>query len=86
MNETTVLEKNPEMTSRKYLKSIIIDPAGITLNELASEIYNSVDGTTSVGEICSKIAKEYDVDENECKQDTYDLLNELLELKALTIK
>ncbi|MBU2659401.1 PqqD family protein [Bacillus cabrialesii] len=85
INESTVLSKNPEMPSRKYLKSIIIEP-GITLNEMASDIYNHIDGKMSIHDICSKIVNEYDVDYQTCLEDCMELFEMLIEHEAIKVK
>ncbi|AKE25831.1 D-Aspartate ligase [Bacillus sp. LM 4-2] len=85
INESTVLSKNPEMPSRKYLKSIIIEP-GITLNEMASDIYNHIDGKVSIHDICSKIVNEYDVDYQTCLEDCMELFELLIDHEAIKVK
>ncbi|REJ07943.1 PqqD family protein [Halobacillus trueperi] len=86
IEKTLILEKNNEQKSRKYLKSTIIEPAGITLNELASDVYNNIDGKNTLEEICQRITSEYNVEMDECINDVTGLVKELIELEAIKVK
>ena len=85
ITENTVLVKNPEISTRKYLKSTIIEP-GITLNEAASSFFDLVDGNLSLGDICREMQTVYDADFEELFTDTSELAVALLEQNVLLTK
>ncbi|HGE7613864.1 PqqD family protein [Bacillus thuringiensis] len=85
LNENTVLIKNPEKSSRKYLKSTIIEP-DITLNEVASDIYDLIDDNKDINEICKEFMNIYDVDYDTCYKDLTALIDQLIEQDIIRSK
>lgn len=85
LNENTVLTVNSEVSTRKYLKSTIIEP-GITLNEAASSFFDLVDGIRSLGDICREMQNTYDADYEVLLTDTSELAEALIEQNVLLTK
>lgn len=85
LNESVVLTKNPKISTRKYLKSTIIEP-GITLNEAASSFFDLIDGTRSLGEICREMQTEFDAEYETLLEDTAELAEALLAQNVLLSK
>lgn len=85
LNENTVLIKNPQNSTRKYLKSTIIEP-GITLNEAASSFFDHIDGNRTLSAICREMEAEYDADYETLLKDITELAESLVEQNVLIIK
>ncbi|MBB5356413.1 hypothetical protein HNR43_002397 [Anoxybacillus mongoliensis] len=85
ITENTILIKDQSKSSRKYLKSTIIEP-DITLNEIASDIYNYIDGKNNVKDICNLLIKEYNIDYETCLKDTLELIQQLIDYKIIYVK
>lgn len=84
MYKDTVLKKNPNNVERKYLKGIIVEP-GLSLNQVASDFYEKINGELTFLSIATQISKEYDVSINDCINDLETLTTQLLE-KELVFK
>lgn len=76
--ETLVLQVSSDITWRSYLKSVVIEP-GFALNETAAAVFTRIDGVRTVGEIADEVAKEFEVDPAECRDDVRELVAELFE-------
>lgn len=64
---------------------LILDSGGLELNQTAESVWMLCTGSTSVADIISQIAEEYDADEDEIRADVVELLEELEGLGALEI-
>jgi hypothetical protein len=49
------------------------------LNAVASEIWRMLEKPKSVGEICTALRDDYEIDESTCHQEVVDLLSDLKE-------
>ncbi|MFD1888417.1 PqqD family protein [Paenibacillus wenxiniae] len=85
LNETTVLEVNPEVSTRKYLKSTIIEP-GITLNEVATSLFEKINGEKTLSEICKDMMGEYEVDYDLLLEDCTELVQGLVKQNVIILK
>lgn len=85
LNEETILVKNDAKPSRKYLKSTIIEP-DITLNEMASDFYELINGENSIKKICLEILNDYDVEYETCLDDAIELFEMLMDYEVLGVK
>lgn len=84
MYKDTVLKKNRNNVERKYLKGIIIEP-GLSLNQVASDFYEKINGELTFLSIATQISKDYDVSIDDCINDLETLTTQLLE-KELVFK
>jgi pyrroloquinoline quinone biosynthesis protein D len=57
----------------------------ITLNPIAVEIFDKLDGEKSVEELMEEILKEYDVEKEKLREDLLEFLKELLEKNLIEI-
>lgn len=55
------------------------------IHGVASIIWQSIDGKVSLGEILSKILKEYDVTNDQLIKDTTPFLEQLIELEIISV-
>ena len=55
----------------------------IHLNPVGAEIWNSIDGKKSVGEIVDHICEQFEVDKQTAKRDTLEFLKKLVKKKAV---
>lgn len=55
----------------------------IHLNQLGAEIWNSIDGKKSVGEIVDYIYDTFEVEEKTAKRDTLEFLEKLIKKKVV---
>jgi hypothetical protein len=78
LSEQSVLKRNPELAWRKYLKSVVIDP-GVALNETAALVFERMDGTRTLGDICVEIISEFEIDRATCLNDTLSLARDMIE-------
>ncbi len=78
LSEESVCKRNPEVTWRKYLKSVVIDP-GVALNETAAAVFERMDGTRTLGTICTEIMSEFEIDRDSCVKDILSLVREMIE-------
>ena len=83
--------KSPAIVSRKIAEETVLvpirqtlgeEPSIFTLNEVGARIWELIDGTHSVKEICDAIVSEFDVDPSCARED---LLKLLLQLKETGI-
>ncbi|ADO54223.1 MULTISPECIES: PqqD family protein [Paenibacillus] len=84
-NENTILRKNPDISTRNYLKSTIIEP-GITLNEVATNLFERIDGIRTLAEICKDMVKEYEVDYQTILGDSVELVQGLIEKNIILVE
>lgn len=57
----------------------------LTLNPIAIEIFDKLDGKKKVSEILKEIIKNYDVEENEAEKDILEFLNDLFEKNLIIV-
>ena len=55
----------------------------MTFNSVGADVFNMLDGTNSVEDIVSKIAKDYNVAEDRVKTDVENLINKMKEHNLL---
>ncbi|WP_206923011.1 PqqD family protein [Alicyclobacillus suci] len=82
ISESTVFAHQEGIQTRKYLKSIIIEP-GITLNETAAFVFERMDGHRTLGDICNEMVSTYDVDYNTALNDVVSVSAYLIEKNAI---
>lgn len=85
MENNTILAKNPDNVTRKYLKGIIIEP-GMSLNQVAADFYERIDGQREFISIVTEIAEEYDTDVQTCIEDLQALSKQLIEKEVVYVK
>ncbi|MCK4809526.1 MAG: PqqD family protein [Candidatus Omnitrophica bacterium] len=92
MRETMVLRKNKDMVARTIDNETILMPIYktseeinciYTLNKVASRIWELINGKRSLGEIKSKVLKEFDTNSGEVDKEMQDFLKDLKEIKAV---
>lgn len=84
-----VLKKNENIVSRQIADEYILVPirktAGsvdsiYTLNDVASFLWESIDGIRSVSELVDMVISEYDIGRDEVIADVLELLNDFSEI------
>lgn len=56
------------------------------LNEVGASIWNCIQSPTTVDEICNTIMGQYDVSPEDCEQDVFALLQEMMSAKLIEIQ
>ncbi|MGF7119200.1 lasso peptide biosynthesis PqqD family chaperone [Methanobacterium oryzae] len=56
------------------------------LNPVGATVWNLIQEPKSVKEVLDKLLEEYEVEEDQCKDDIFSLLNELLDNKLIVIQ
>lgn len=92
MRDAVILRRNPDMVTRVIDDEIIILPIFktskeanciYTLNKVASEVWELINGKRSLGEIKKLILKKFDTTEEEADKEMEKLLKDLKEIKAI---
>ena len=92
MQETIVLRKNPDMVTRVIDDETILMPIYktseeinciYTLNKVASEVWDLVDGKRSLAEIKKQVLKKFDTTPEEVDLEMQKFLKDLKEIKAI---
>ena len=55
----------------------------IRLNEIGAEIWQSIDGNNSVGDIINRIDGAFKADRNKIERDVFDFLKQLLRMEII---
>jgi len=85
-------QKDPSIVSREIAGEVLLVPIRrkvgdlesiYTLNETAALAWDLFDGQRTLDQICGQIITEYDVAEEEARQDLFNLVAQLQELKAI---
>jgi hypothetical protein len=84
LDQYTVLRRDPRRVVRKYLKGTIIEP-GLTLNQMATVIFELIDGARSIGDIADVIVDGYEVDRATVVSDVIALATQLVLDGALLV-
>jgi len=58
----------------------------IHLNEVAAEIWRTIDGKRKISEIVDHIQKDFDVDREEAEKDTLEFIKSLSDINLVTEK
>jgi 2-polyprenyl-3-methyl-5-hydroxy-6-metoxy-1,4-benzoquinol methylase len=86
----TILVKNEDIAWRKIDDDAILidmDEEEVThFNEVAAQIWDSLDGTKSTAEIIEHIRSQFEVDQEQAKKDVFAFLNKLLQKEMVEIK
>ena len=92
MNDSAVLKKNPDFVTRIIEDETILIPIFktskeanyiYTLNKVAHEIWNLIDGKKSLAEIKKKVLKKFDTTSQEVDNEMKKFLKDLKEIKAI---
>ena len=92
MEETAVLRKNKDMVTRVIDDETILLPIYktseeinciYTLNKIASQVWELIDGKKTLGEIKKIILKKFDTTPEEVDKEMAKLLKDLKEIKAI---
>jgi len=92
MRDTAVLRKNPNIVTRVIDDERILLPIFktskeanciYTLNKVASEAWEMINGKRTLGEIKKLILKKFDTTEEEVDKEMEKLLKDLKEIKAI---
>lgn len=85
-------QKDTSIVSQEIAGEVILVPVRqsvgelesiYTLNETAARTWSLIDGQHTLGEIHQQIMAEYDVDEDQAKQDLFELVDQLQQLGAI---
>ena len=88
-----IYRKSPDIVSRKIVDEMILVPVRrtvgdveslYTLNESGGRIWELIDGTRDLQEICGMIVAEFDTDEVTAGTDLLTLVSQLREIGAIT--
>ena len=92
MKDTAVLRKNPNMVTRVIDNERILLPVFktskeassiYTLNKVASDFWELIDGKRTLLQIKKLILKKFDTTEKEVDKEVASLLDDLKEIKAI---
>lgn len=92
MQKTLILRKNPNMVTRVIENETILLPVYkssdeinciYTLNKVASEVWNLINGKRSLGEIKKQILEKFDTTPGEVDREMGKFLKDLKEIKAV---
>jgi len=56
------------------------------LNKVASDIWNKIETSCSVSEICDELLLKYEIDEQSCKDQTFKLVQKLVDNQLVEIQ
>jgi transcription antitermination factor NusG len=91
----TVFKKSENIAFRKIADEYILVPISrsiadvnsiYSLNEIAGFIWGLLNGRRSVEEVWNEIAREYDVNDDEAREDVEVFLQQLIEIGAIRVK
>jgi len=92
MQESKVLKKNPDLVTRVIDNETILMPVYKTsdeinciysLNKVASDVWNMIDGKKTLAQIKKKILVEFDTTAKEVDSEMVKFLKDLKEIKAV---
>ena len=92
MQENKALSKNPNMVTRVIEDEAILLPLYkssdeinciYTLNKVASEVWNLIDGKRTLAEIKKRVLKKFDTTPEEVNKEMQKFLKDLKEIKAV---
>ena len=92
MQKTVALRKNPNMVARVIEDETILLPLYkssdeinciYTLNKVASEVWNLIDGKNTLAEIKKRVLKKFDTTPEEVDKEMQKFLKDLKEIKAV---
>lgn len=92
MQEKKVLTKNPNMVARVIEDETILLPLYkssdeinciYTLNKVASEVWNLIDGKKTLAEVKKRVLKKFDATPGEVNKEMEKFLKDLKEIKAI---
>ncbi len=92
MPETKVLRKNQDMVSRVIDDETILLPIYktskemdciYTLNKVASQVWELIDGKRTLGEIKKQVLKKFDTNPKEVDKEIQKFLKDLKKIKAI---
>ena len=92
MQESKVLSKNPNMVARVIEDETILLPLYkssdeinciYTLNKIASQVWNLIDGKKTLTEIKKQVLKNFDTTPEEVNKEMQKFLKDLKEIKAV---
>ncbi len=92
MPETKVLRKNQDMVSRVIDDETILLPIYktskemdciYTLNKVASQVWELIDGKRTLGEIKKQVLKKFDTNPKEVDKEMQKFLKDLKKIKAI---
>ena len=92
MNLDKVFYRSDRVVSRKIVDELILVPIRsnvaemdslYTLNDVGARIYELVDGTRSVREICDAIHQEFDVSREQAEADVVEFIEKLLSIGSI---
>jgi hypothetical protein len=92
MQETIVLKKNPDMVSRVIDDETILLPIYktseeinciYTLNKIASQVWDLIDGKRNLGVIKKQVLKKFDATQKELDKEMQKFLKDLKQIKAI---
>ncbi len=92
MQKNKVLSKNPNMVTRVIEDETILLPLYkssneinciYTLNKVASEVWNLIDGKKTPAEIKKQVLKKFDTTPEEAGKEMQKFLKDLKEIKAI---
>jgi transcription antitermination factor NusG len=90
-----VFKKSENIASRKIADEYILVPISrsiadvnsiYSLNETAGFIWGLLNGKRSVEEVRNEIVREYDVSDDEAREDVEAFLQQLIEIGAIRVK
>lgn len=93
MEKGIILQKNPDMVTRVIEDETILMPVYktsneinciYTLNKVATEVWNLIDGKMSLAGIKGAILQRFDTTPQEVEQEMEGFLKDLKEIKAIT--
>lgn len=89
---TTIFKLSNSIVARRIGQEVILVPIRndvgdleniFTLNEVASAIWEMIDGKTTVGEIAARIIEEYEVGPEQAGADVIGFMEQLVSIKAV---
>ncbi|MFC1623908.1 PqqD family protein [Candidatus Omnitrophota bacterium] len=93
MKENVVLRKNKDMVTRVIDNEVILLPIYktsdeinciYTLNKVASQVWDLIDGRKTLGEIKKIVLQKFDTTPKEADKEMTGLLKDLKEIKAVS--
>jgi hypothetical protein len=86
----TYIKRNPEMVTSNIDGEIVmmsIDQGEYYgLDEIGSRIWELLENPITLEQLINKLIEEFEVDEETCKSDTLDFLNQMLEKNIVFIQ
>jgi Coenzyme PQQ synthesis protein D (PqqD) len=87
-------QKDPSVVSQEIAGEVILVPVRqsvsevnsiFTLNETAAYAWSLIDGQRTMGEIHQQILDEYNVDDDQARQDLFELIDRLQQIGAIVV-